>query len=229
MVSLLDNISSTRGLYLPEEAAFYARIHPTTMKRWMDGGPSGERVFRSEADGGEQKFATFLDFVQAMAIRSIRTSEKVNISLQKIRAAVNYAEEKGVKYPFAREHMTFWDGRDIHIRIDGRDYVQATGKNVDQASLQKIVEVYMLDLKFDSDGLANGFKAFSRNGCDIHMSPDVRFGEPIVSSCGYTAQALWEAYDTEGGIKAAACAYGVQENEVECAIHYRDHLLPKAA
>lgn len=231
MVTLLENLSSAKGLFSAEEAAFYARLHPATMKRWLACSPAGERIFQPDNEESEKSdFATFLDFVQAMAIRSIRTSEKARISLQKIRASVNYAETRGVLYPFAREHTTFWDGHEIHIRIGGTDYVQATGRNVHQASMSPIVEAYMLDLKFDPEtGLANRFRAHTYNGCEIYMDPEVRFGEPVVTSCGYTARALWEAVGTEGTIAAAARAYGVKENEVECAIHYQDYLNPKAA
>lgn len=231
MVSLAETLSFGTGLFCAEEAAFYARIHPATMKRWLDGGTSGNRVFQSEmAEHADQKFATFLDFVQAMAIRSIRTRPGAKISLQKIRATVNYAESRGVRYPFARVHTTFWDGRDIHIKVNGTDYVQATGVNIHQASLSPIVETYMLDLTFNPEtGLANRFRAFTYNGCDIFMDPEIRFGEPVVESCGYTARTLWEAVETEGSIDAAAHAYGLKSNEVECAIRYQDFLIPKAA
>jgi uncharacterized protein (DUF433 family) len=230
LVTLAENIDSGKGLYLSEEAAFYARIHPATMKRWLDGGHAGERVFQPSMDGGEKQFATFLDFVQAMAIRSIRTNPTLKISLQKIRASVNYATERGITYPFARKHTTFWDGHDIHIRIGNADYTQATGKLVHQTSIRQIVEVYMKDLRFnETTGLADSYKAFSWGGHDIEMNPEIRFGEPIVTSCGYTAQSLWEACETEGSVSAGANAYGVKESEAECAARYFDYLQPKIA
>lgn len=230
MVSLNENIASGGGLYLADEAAFYARIHPATMKRWLDGGSAGERVFQPAIEGGEEHFATFLDFVQALAIRNIRTKADLRISLQKIRAAVNFAAERGVTYPFAREHTTYWDGKDIHIRINGSDYTQATGKHIHQTSLTKIVEVYMLDLKFNSvTGLAESYTAFTWKDHDIVMNPEMHFGEPVVVSCGYTARTLSDACETEGGIKAGARAYGVNEVEAECAVRYFDFLRPKIA
>ncbi len=228
MVKLAQNIGDSRGLYLPDEAAFYARIHPKTMRRWLEGSTQGERVFRPARDGDDQKFATFLDFVQALAIRTIRGRKDLNISLQRIRSAVNYAEEHGVTYPFARKHTTYWDGKEIHIKLDNKDFIQATGKHINQASLKQIVEVYMLDLKFsEATGLANNYRAFSWGGHDIEMDPEVRFGEPIVTSCQYTAQSLWDAANAEGGVEPAARAYGVKEREVECAVRYLDFLQPK--
>lgn len=228
MVTLAENIESGKGLYLADEAAFYARIHPKTMRRWLEGSTQGERVFQPAREGGEQKFATFLDFVQALAIRSVRTSPNLKISLQKIRKAVTFAEERGVTYPFARKHTTYWDGKDIHIKLDGKEFFQATGKHIDQASLRHIVEVYMFDLRFSAlTGLADGYRAFSWAGHDIDMNPEIRFGEPIVTSCQYTAQSLWDATASEGGVEAAARAYGVKETEVECAVRYFDYLQPK--
>lgn len=217
-------------MYLADEAAFYARIPSNTMRRWLEGGNAGERVFQPAIEGRDEYFATFLDFVQALAIRNLRTRTDLRISLQKIRAAVNFATERGVTYPFAREHITFWDGHDIHIRIGSSDYTQATGKNVDQTSLRQIVEVYMRDLTFDATtGLADSYTAFQWGGHQVTMNPKVHLGEPIVASCGYSARSLSEACETEGGIKGAARAYGVKESEAECAARYIDFLQLKLA
>ncbi len=61
------------------------------------------------------------------------------------------------------------------------------------------------------------------------MHPDRRFGEPLVTSCGYTARALFESYHAEGGVAAAAEAYGVTREEVELACSYFDHLQGNSA
>ena len=51
----------------------------------------------------------------------------------------------------------------------------------------------------------------------------------MISECGYSAQALWDAYRSEGGIENAAKVYGVKEGEVETACRYFDQILQKTA
>ena len=46
---------------------------------------------------------------------------------------------------------------------------------------------------FDKRGLAHSFRAFQWGNYTVSMDPAVRFGEPLIRSCGYTARALWEA------------------------------------
>ncbi|HLN26385.1 MAG TPA: DUF433 domain-containing protein [Gemmataceae bacterium] len=221
------------GLYTPAEAALYARVATGMMNRWIFGDIRGEAVVHRELAGKEDKVVTFLDFVQAMAVRAIRVQHKV--SLQKIRQALDRAEnEYGVPYPFARKHTTFLFQSDIIIKVGEQDgepeYVQITGKHARNRMLTKVVELYMLDLSFEgTGGLASLYRAWNWNGHDILMNPKVRFGEPIVVSCGYTAQALWDAYSSEGSLASAAEAYGVKAEEVEAACRYYDHLIGNSA
>lgn len=56
------------------------------------------------------------------------------------------------------------------------------------------------------------------------MDPKVRFGEPVIATCGYSALTLWNAVKAEGSIKAAAEIYGVETKEVELACSYFDYL-----
>src|SRR4051812_17888165 len=95
------------GLYTPAEAAFYARVRTQTLNRWLFGDSRGESVVTAQIKSDDEKIVTFRDFVQALAIRSIRT-QYPKISLQKVRRAVDLAGEKlGVRHPFARPHKTY--------------------------------------------------------------------------------------------------------------------------
>jgi hypothetical protein len=212
------------GIYTPAEAAFYARVRTQTLNRWIFGDSHGDAVISAQIKGGDEKTVTFLDFVQALAIRAIRT-QYPKISLQKIRKAVDLAGEKlGIDYPFAREHKTFiYDGREITLEIKG-NLVALSGKFSKNLLFGPIAELYSQRLTFGTDGLASDFCAWGIGDCCIRMDPKRRFGEPVVISSGYTAHALWEASIIEGGIAAAARAYGVEERDVILACDYYDHL-----
>ena len=215
--------TAATGLYTPKEAALYARLNPTVLSRWLYGNKSGERVLTPQFEG-EQRVVTFLDFVQALAIRAIR--QQHHISLDKIRTAIDRAEKEfGVKWPLARKHMTYLLGRDIQIVPEaGGNPVQVTGRGSGQISLRPIVELHLRDLGWDAAGLATSYRAFSWDGREVLMDPSLHFGEPVIPTCDYSARSLWEAAETEGGIVAAAHAYGVETEDVEIACRYFDHL-----
>jgi len=220
------------GLYTPEEAAFYARVSTRTMNRWMFGGRQGDRVIHPQKATENGKLVTFLDFVQALAIRSIRSKHQV--PLQKIREAVDCAVHRGIEYPFAVEHTTFLfsDEQDeghgeVVLRI-GDQLLQASGRNRGNLVMKEIAELYMRSLHFDPDtGLASEFTAWGDMTSEyrIAMNPHIQFGEPVVKPSGYSANTLWEAYEIEGGVRAASEAYGVDVQEVELALAFYDHLL----
>ena len=90
--------------------------------------------------------------------------------------------------------------------------------------LKPVVVLYKEDLGYDRKGLANLYTAFKYEDLTVEMNPSIRFGEPIVKSCGYSAQTLWEAATSEGSMERAASAYGVDRKEVEAACRYFDHL-----
>ena len=216
------------GLYTPEEASLYARVSTRMLRRWLYGAKAGQAVIQPQLKAEQgQELVTFLDFVQAMAVRAVRLNHRV--PLQKIREAIDRAEnEYGVSYPFARKHTTYLFDKDVIIKLGEEEYVQASGKAARNRLIAKVVELYMEDLGFNPEGLAEAYRAFVWGGYEVKMDPRVRFGEPLVTSCGYTARALWEARQSEGSFQAAAEACGVRAEEVETACRYFDHILSAA-
>lgn len=217
-------------MYTPAEAAFYSRVRTQTLNRWLFGSKHGDRVIFPEA-GDDDRVVTFLDFVQSLAIRSIRNTFK--IPLQKIRQTVDLARTQGVEYPFAVEHSTYLFGDenapghgDLVLRI-GDDLLQASGRSKGNYVMREIAELYMRDLHFSPEtGLADRYVAWAdRDGAKITMDPRFRFGEPVIESCGFTARTLWEAYEIEGGIDQAAEAFGIDRSQIELALSYYDHLI----
>lgn len=224
MVSIKDNLLTGSGIYTLTEAAMYARISPVTLQRWLYGNTMGQPVMHPQNEVPSEKFVTFVDFVQALAIHDIRA--KHNVSLQKIRDAVNKAEEEySVQYPFARKHTTYLFRGELFIHVEKDDsFVQLSGKHTDQPVMTPIVELFLKDVGFNPTGVAFWYRAFAWKNLEVLMNPRKRFGEPIVVSCGYPAQVLSDACTAEGSFEAAADAYGVKPDEVEIAYRYFDHI-----
>lgn len=215
------------GVYTPQEAAFYARIPTKTINRWIWGSSKCDSAFTPEIEG--QRLVSFRDFITALAIRAIRSSQKP-VSLQKIRSAIQLAEEEyGVSHPLARQHSIYQFGEEIVINLPDHEsshYVQLTGKHKRNRLLKQIVEPFLLNVDYGQDGLASLFTPYRCGEYSIELNPKIRFGEPLVSKTGYTARTLWEAFRDEGGLGEAARAYGVTEDAVHAACMYFDHLTP---
>lgn len=232
MVAVAELIG--KGIYTPSEVALYVRERPDTIARWVLG-KGGDPAF-SRQFGEEERFVTFLDFVQSLAVAAIR--REYGVSLQKIRKAIDVATTHyGVTYPLARPHQTVLyvkndggpptDGQVSKVELllmrEGKPPVQLSGKNVDNYVLAKVAEPYLRRLEFDEDGLPKAYTAFSWKGKDVRMDPARRFGEPLTPS-GYTVYALDDAVRAEGSVEEAASAYGVDRTEVELACRFLDHL-----
>ena len=126
MIDLLQAATTGHGVYSLPEAARYAKMHQKTLRSWFCGGTDRAALRPGEINSLEFKAITFLEFVEALAIRSLRRD--YSVSLQKIRAAINTAQDRyGVNHPFAHKaHRTplggnrsAWCGQ-----LVGRDAVQ---------------------------------------------------------------------------------------------------------
>lgn len=237
MFAIADKIGI--GIYSPAEAAFYARVSQQIMTRWVFGDAKGKPVIERELRNSPEKIVTFLDFIQTLAVREVRNRH--GLPLQRIRQGVDAARKRySIEYPLACRHTIFLfsDQRgeghgEIVIRLPSEtaevkeQYVQLTGKDKGNLMMIPIVERFLDDLQFDSEtGLACEYSPLADEGASIVLNPHRRFGEPIVEPGGYTAETLWHATNTEGGIKEAAEAYGITVGEVELANKYFDMLLP---
>jgi uncharacterized protein (DUF433 family) len=231
-----------KGLYSPADAALYARVSPRLMKRWTYGSAPGQSVIDPELGDTEGKTLTFLDFVQTLAIGRLRTD--VRLSLQKIRNAYDFArEEFKVDFPFALKSTRFGlfgppnnlKRQELFVCIGQDDdgtskYFQLTGKKRGNQLIREVVRTYARHINFDeTTDLATKYFPFERGSYRIVMDPAVRFGEPYLESCGYTARTLYDAYRVERSLSRTASMYGVTEQEIELAIDYFDFLKPNAA
>lgn len=230
------------GIYSPAEAAFYARVTRPVMTRWVFGDNKGKSVIERQFRDSPEKVVTFLDFVQTLAVREVRNRH--GLSLQRIRQGVDEARKRyGIEYPLACRHTIYLFSDQTgkghgHIVIrrpedDGgveEQYIQLTGRGKGNLMMLPVVEMFLDDLQFDpGTGLASQFTPMVGENATVVLNPHRRFGEPIIDPGGYTAEALWHATNTEGGIEAAAEAYGVSVGQVILANKYFDMLLPDRA
>lgn len=231
MVSISQAAINGQGVYTAAEAARLARMPLSTLSQWFWGSSTRPAMRPAGIQDSERRAITFIDFVEALAIRSLRADHQV--SFQKIREAVVTAEKTfGIQHPFAhRKHRTVVAGKDIHIFLedDPKNPVGLTGRDKLQKSFAACIEPYMADLDFDATGMARRYKAFKSDGIEIVMDPKIRFGQPTISGYGVTAETLYRAVLAEGGIEEAAEAYEIPAEAVRIAYRYWNDLRGLAA
>jgi uncharacterized protein (DUF433 family) len=218
------------GLYTVAEAALYARVSKAKMARWLFGTKSGQAAVVPQF-GTDEKLVSFLDLIQTLAIREIRLQRKV--PLPKFRQAINVAKDTlDIDYPFARRHCSYLLNDELVILTPGTEdqFVEVSGKHRGQR-LFPFVEMYLTDLSFSPEGLANCYQIYKSRHAEpivIKMDPQQRFGEPLLPS-GYAATTIFDAIKAEGGIEATTKAYGISKEEVEAAYQFVVNHLGKTA
>lgn len=224
-----ETVSASSGLYTMAEAAMYARIHPKTLNNWLYGNKGRGALRQSIIPKDEGKFLTFLEFVEALAIRNLR--KNYNVPLQRIRDAIEHAKRAyNIDYPFAnRDHQTFRIGNDLHIILKGEEtLIQLSGKGKGQESMRPCLEQFMYDLEWDESAMACAYVAYrysaDKRNIKITMRPTQYFGTPIVEGTGYSALTLWEAALAEGSEKKVAEYYEIDTDSVIAACRYCEGL-----
>ncbi len=102
MVTTLQATIEGLGAYSVAEAARYARMPKATLNRWFFGTKAVEPMSRSRILDDHSKRISFTDFVEALAIRSLRADH--GVPLQKIKEAIRNAKEHyKIEHPFARK------------------------------------------------------------------------------------------------------------------------------
>lgn len=217
----------TEGMYTLDQAARIARATPQLLRGWFDGANDREPALIRRMPPTPARILSFVDLIQALAIRAIRKERRV--SLQKIREAINGAKNLGIEYPFAHKHETYLFGDEVVLRVNEL-LIQVTGRHKQQELIRPVVELYLEDLAFDSEtGLACEYTPMQDGDRSIVVSPLISYGSPIVRPCGYTVASLISAFEGEGSVAGAAAAFGIDEGEVKLALRYDDFLSGIAA
>jgi uncharacterized protein (DUF433 family) len=222
MSKLTDAFERGEGMYTVSDVAFYARMHPKTLRTWFS---KSKPLFRRGTSTIDDYLFSFTDLVEAIYVRMLR--QDYGVSFPVIRTAIDTAKKlENVDHPFAHPNFqTVVVGKEINIIKPGSQHMVALAPNSGQVSDRIILERFIQDLEFGPDNKIIKHIAFRAPQDRVIISPEFNFGEPMLESNGYTAEVLWLAKQSEGGIKQAADAYGVEESAVKAAVDYYEGFL----
>jgi uncharacterized protein (DUF433 family) len=231
MISVIESVMSGRGLYTVAEAALYARMSAQTANAWFFPTKRGIRMRDAVISDDENRYLTFAEFAEAVAIRFLRHHYKV--SLQGIRDAIKYVKDSRpeIEFPLTQQSSKIRVyQRHLYIYMDGdnNNPVQISGKSIGQKHFTECFLGYLKDFGFSPDGLVDSYLAYHHKDQKITMRPNQNMGAPMVEGTGFSAETLHSAVIQEGGVERAAKAFEVRVEAVEAAFKYWDDLAAAA-
>jgi len=225
MPKIIEAFEAGTGIYSIAETAFYTRLHPKTIRAWFFREDTPPRFRRPSLTFEGVPLLSFTDFVEAIYVSELRS--RFRISFPRIRTAIDTARKlKGVEHPFAHpDFRTVIIGKSIHIQErDSPEVLTSLAPDSGQTSDKVILQDFIDALEFDDDDVAKLYVAYVSEGERVVAARDYNLGVPMLESCGYTAQTLYDAAAVEGGAQKAADAYGVEFKTVKVAIDYLNSL-----
>ncbi len=224
---IAESLLNGEGLYALSDAAFYARIPRQTLHAWFFG--RGENSYRSaKFNHLEDKLLTFNEFVEALAVRSLRDK---GFALQSIFHALQACELlAGSSHPVTNPKyrmLADLKGKQLYLmkRTDKNPFQVSGKKGVGQMALQPVVQEYLKDIEFNRDNQAIAYRPpIKTANYNIVLMPRSGFGEPLVEQLGYPARVLAQAVQEEGSIEKAAYAYDVDKEAIRLSCKYLEYL-----
>jgi len=189
----------------------------TTVARWMATTVAGKPlVHRLRPESPKAPSVPFVAVVETFVLRLLRDR---GMSLQDICTAVRKVRRAiGSEYALASKRITT-DGVDVIIdvsrRSNVREWVRARD---DQAAFREVIERHLLNIEFDTDGIARRLRLPTYEGADVIVDPRFGLGQPVLAQQKVRVQDLVDAWWGGDRLQNIAREYRVPLPEAEAAI-----------
>ncbi|WP_417248349.1 hypothetical protein [Celeribacter sp.] len=211
-----------KGVYTPREAARLVGTSHMQVLRWTRGSGPTEPLFDAyyQALSDEVTEISFLDLIEVRVVSAMR---KANISLQSIRFAISYAQEKlGVERPLASRSFKT-DGSEIlmdALENDG-ELISLSKARPGQKVFRKIVQQSLNDLEYEN-GIAARWRP--RNHTQVVLDPNRHFGDPILDEYGISTAMLCREMQQFGDAAYLSRIYEIPKNAILKAVDFERSL-----
>lgn len=202
--------------YAASDVARFFNLPVSTARAWMFG-QSNFTPLISLPDP-ELRLISFYNLVELHVISFTR--RKRNLSLTKIRRAIDYMKNRfGHENPFA--HASFkTDGVDLFVEVSGKLLNISRGG---QLAMKSILERYLERIEHDSAGMPKRLYLFTRTTIEdspktVMIDPHISFGRPVLSGTGITTAILSERFYAGESLEDLAFDYGCDARLIEEAI-----------
>lgn len=210
-----------QGIYSPRQAARLTRSTPQEVLRWTRGSGPSEPLWRAYYQSLND--TTELSFSDLIELRVVKSFRRVGISLQAIRFAIRFAEEKfEVDRPLSSLKFKT-DGREILVEALERDgnYVSLSSARPGQKVFADIVEQSLQDLEYE-DGEAVRWRPSHYKA--VVLDPARQFGTPLLDKYGVSTSTIYEEFQSFQDKKYLARIYEVPVKIISKAIQFEQAL-----
>lgn len=217
----LDTEILGHGVYTPREAARLVGSTPQQVIRWTRGSGQNDPLWHAYFEFVEDSAEiSFLDLIEVRVVRAMR---RAGISLQAIRFAISFAQEKyNIERPLAsRAFQT--DGTEIlmdAVENDG-EFVSLSKKRPGQKVFREIIRQSLNDLEYDG-GMAARWRPDKHKS--IVIDPARYFGDPILDAFGISSAMLYREFLEFENAKYLANIYEIPLKSVKEAIRFEASL-----
>jgi hypothetical protein len=183
----LDTSIFGQGIYTPRQAARLVGTTAQDVLRWTRGSGPSDPLWIAHYHSIED--STELSFADLIELRVVKALRRASVSLQAIRFAINFAQNRyGVDRPLVNlEFRT--DGSEILMEALERDgeYVSLARRRAGQKVFARIVEQSLQDLEY-ADGTAARWRPAKHER--VVLDPQRQFGQPVIDEFGISTELL---------------------------------------
>lgn len=210
-----------RGIYTPRQASRLIGGTPQEVLRWTRGSGPTEPLWHAYYQEFEDTVE--LSFADLVELRVVKALRKAGISLQAIRFAISFAQEKfNIAKPLSSQDFKT-DGAEILMRAienDG-DLVSLSKKYAGQKVFTKLITPSLKDLEYDNGHVARWRPAATN---DIVIDPLRLFGTPVLDEFGISTATLFQEFLVYDDASYLSRIYEVPRTIVLHAIRYEQQL-----
>lgn len=205
--------------YETAEVAHYLHIPKSTLRNWTSGHANFKRVLDAP-DRAKPSLLSFVNLVEAHMLATIR--RKYNISLQKIRPAIDFLRRKyGEPHPLATMEL---EADEVDLFVRELDKVLNVSKQ-GQVAIKEAVEAHLRRVERDPNGLPSVLYPFV--GADytierkpVMFDPDISFGRLVIANTGIPTSEVAERWFAGERIADLARDFRLSAGVIEDAIRF---------
>lgn len=218
----LDDRILGQGVYTPREAARLVGANAQQVLRWTRGSGPSTPLWNAHYQFLDDEI-TEISFLDLIEVRVVATMRRANISLQAIRFAIQFAQDKlGVERPLVSASFKT-DGKEIlmnAVENDG-EFVSLSKVRPGQKVFREIISQSLSDLEYDGEMVARWRpKGFS----EVVIDPSRHFGDPILDQFGISTQILQKEFKEFRDLKYLADIYEIPERSLRSALNFENKL-----
>jgi len=206
----------------------------TRVRRWLQGydfayltGSKGEIRLGHKGPvikRGEAAFANYASFLDLIDLLFVKKFLDHGVSLQRIRKALQEAEELIGGHHFAQSKF-FTDGKNIYLQVKDNSDALLELLSGGQWVIAHIIKQLAHQIDFDRPtGFARKWYPLGRDGL-IVLDPSVSFGKPTLIGRGVPTANIYDFYLGEDEKMDNVCSWmDLKKEEVEAAVTFERQL-----